>query len=250
LPDSAATMETPTVEADMSAEIVESPTLDTHDSTAETSAMPALDGLLGEDLLDDEALDEPDSLDVDLSGLADLPIDSDDLVDSDDSVSDAEDENASASSDDSPAYAGDENRLSPETENIRVGDEDETVFASIEELGKNAGDTEQNFEPEDLSSDTVQQPSIESAGDTAEQPLLDDAGDLDVGLEDDVAVAEATGMPEDATMTEVGTKLDLARAYIDMGDPDGAISILNEVLDEGGEAQQQEARQLLSELSD
>ena len=34
-------------------------------------------------------------------------------------------------------------------------------------------------------------------------------------------------------MTEVGTKLDLARAYIDMGDPEGARSILEEVLDEG-----------------
>ena len=73
---------------------------------------------------------------------------------------------------------------------------------------------------------------------------------METALEDDIAVTEATGMPEDATMTEVGTKLDLARAYIDMGDPDGAISILNEVLDEGGTAQQQEARQLLSELGD
>ena len=34
-------------------------------------------------------------------------------------------------------------------------------------------------------------------------------------------------------MTEVGTKLDLARAYVDMGDPAGARSILEEVLDEG-----------------
>jgi pilus assembly protein FimV len=35
-----------------------------------------------------------------------------------------------------------------------------------------------------------------------------------------------------------------------MGDPEGARSILNEVLDEGGDMQQQEARQLLEELSD
>ena len=31
-------------------------------------------------------------------------------------------------------------------------------------------------------------------------------------------------------MSEVGTKLDLARAYMDMGDPDGARNILEEVL--------------------
>jgi pilus assembly protein FimV len=47
----------------------------------------------------------------------------------------------------------------------------------------------------------------------------------------------------------VGTKLDLARAYIDMGDPDGARSILEEVLDEGDEAQKEEARQLLDSLA-
>ncbi len=35
---------------------------------------------------------------------------------------------------------------------------------------------------------------------------------------------------EPVTMSEVGTKLDLARAYMDMGDPDGARSILDEVL--------------------
>ena len=43
-------------------------------------------------------------------------------------------------------------------------------------------------------------------------------------------------------MTEVGTKLDLARAYIDMGDPEGARSILEEVLDEGDPGQRREAQ--------
>ena len=51
-----------------------------------------------------------------------------------------------------------------------------------------------------------------------------------------------------AELDEVGTKLDLARAYIDMGDPDGARSILEEVVEEGDEAQQQEARELLDSL--
>src|SRR5205807_4353418 len=37
---------------------------------------------------------------------------------------------------------------------------------------------------------------------------------------------------EPVTMSEVGTKLDLARAYMDMGDPDGARNILEEVLAE------------------
>jgi len=53
---------------------------------------------------------------------------------------------------------------------------------------------------------------------------------------------------EARTMTEVGTKLDLARAYVDMGDPGGARSILEEVLDEGDESQRQQAQQLLESL--
>lgn len=46
----------------------------------------------------------------------------------------------------------------------------------------------------------------------------------------------------------VGTKLDLARAYLDMGDPDGARSMLEEVMIEGDDRQQTEARELLSRL--
>jgi len=49
-------------------------------------------------------------------------------------------------------------------------------------------------------------------------------------------------------INEIGTKLDLARAYIDMGDAEGARSILGEVVEEGDEAQQEEARQLLESL--
>ena len=52
----------------------------------------------------------------------------------------------------------------------------------------------------------------------------------------------------DVTLSEVGTKLDLARAYIDMGDPDGARSILDEVMEEGDEGQKSEARDLIDGL--
>ena len=76
------------------------------------------------------------------------------------------------------------------------------------------------------------------------------------GFEDDSPTAAIS--PDDLsddltdarTMTEVGTKLDLARAYVDMGDPSGARSILEEVLDEGDESQRQQAKQLLDSLPD
>jgi pilus assembly protein FimV len=47
---------------------------------------------------------------------------------------------------------------------------------------------------------------------------------------------------------EITTKLDLARAYIDMGDIEGAKSILDEVAGEGNDAQKKEAQELLSSL--
>ena len=53
---------------------------------------------------------------------------------------------------------------------------------------------------------------------------------------------------EPLTLSEVGTKLDLARAYMDMGDPEGARSILEEVMHEGSDSQRQEAGRLLESL--
>ena len=48
---------------------------------------------------------------------------------------------------------------------------------------------------------------------------------------------------------EVATKLDLAQAYIDMGDNDGARDILNEVVTEGDDGQKSEAKEMLSRLA-
>ncbi len=244
--DSAATMETPTIESPMNEPTLESPTLETAGAGGETTEMPALDA----DAFDagdiDLDLGGADDLDVDLSGLGDDSDDSDDTAEM-------------------PAEAGADGDLS--------GDDDETLLANVsdaaddETLVADGGDLEAEIEAEldaqgNEDSDTVEQPKIDPAevelGDTAEQPAMTDSGanvDFDLGMEadaeDDIATAiQEASLPEDATMTEVGTKLDLARAYIDMGDPDGARSILSEVLDEGADEQQQEARQLLEELGD
>jgi pilus assembly protein FimV len=76
--------------------------------------------------------------------------------------------------------------------------------------------------------------------------------DLDVGIEvqadDEPTGTEEFNPIDPQTMTEVGTKLDLARAYIDMGDPEGAKSILEEVLSEGDAGQRSEAQALIDAL--
>ncbi len=86
-----------------------------------------------------------------------------------------------------------------------------------------------------------------------------DAIDLDSALEFDLdgfelgseaeTEAELEGDGELADLDEVSTKLDLARAYIDMGDPDGAKNILDEVMDEGNDEQKDEARGIMTQMS-
>jgi len=44
------------------------------------------------------------------------------------------------------------------------------------------------------------------------------------------------------------TQLDLARAYISMGDPEAARDMLETVLEHGNEAQVEEARRMMEEL--
>ena len=52
----------------------------------------------------------------------------------------------------------------------------------------------------------------------------------------------------DPKSQEVATKLDLAKAYQEMGDKDGARELLNEVLKDGDAAQKGQAQQLLAKL--
>jgi len=91
---------------------------------------------------------------------------------------------------------------------------------------------------------------------TREQPAMGGGRggmDYDLGngnIQAPGSVTEELAVPdlEPVTLSEVGTKLDLARAYVDMGDPDGARNILNEVLSEGSASQKQEAQRLLESL--
>ena len=65
---------------------------------------------------------------------------------------------------------------------------------------------------------------------------------LDLGSPGETAAAP------DAHWQEVATKLDLAKAYQEMGDKDGARELLNEVLKEGDAAQQEQAQAMLAPL--
>ncbi len=89
---------------------------------------------------------------------------------------------------------------------------------------------------------------------TAELPVAQIVGsDVLAGADTDLNVDTTSGQtglldPHTMTMTEVGTKLDLARAYVDMGDSDGARAILEEVVAEGDPGQKTEAQGIIDGL--
>ena len=120
-----------------------------------------------------------------------------------------------------------------------------------EELYRDAGDTAVDLvDTEDMSAEAALAGDLESMEDSVESSevtdntiefTLDDSGESD--LED-----ASEGQLDKSD--EVGTKLDLARAYIDMSDPESARSILEEVLEEGNDQQKAEAEELFARLAE
>lgn len=64
-----------------------------------------------------------------------------------------------------------------------------------------------------------------------------------------VFVPKSPGSEEQSQEDEVSTKLDLAKAYVELGDQDSARSILNEILQEGNDSQKQQAQELMSQVN-
>ncbi|MDX1803289.1 MAG: FimV/HubP family polar landmark protein [Alcanivorax sp.] len=120
----------------------------------------------------------------------------------------------------------------------------------LEESSEQAADS---FDLNDLDLD---QPSAEPAQEPASiaptpapaaEPKVD-AGAAQAEEESDVLTDEDDDFDFLGEADENATKLDLAKAYIDMGDAEGAKDILNEVLSEGNDQQQTEARELLAQV--
>lgn len=100
-----------------------------------------------------------------------------------------------------------------------------------------ASTDDDGFDFDDLPPLDFQSEIDAAARDTAERTGL--AGDVAEKADDDFFVGD------DA----VDTKLDLARTYLDMGDPEGARAMLDEVLNEGSQVQKDEARRLLDGIA-
>lgn len=91
-----------------------------------------------------------------------------------------------------------------------------------------------DFDLGDSSMEVEEAAPEEAAPEAAAPAATDDDDDFDLSSLDDV--------------DEVSTKLDLARAYLDMGDSEGTRGILEEVIAEGNDEQKQEANELMAKL--
>ncbi|WP_027330886.1 FimV/HubP family polar landmark protein [Marinimicrobium agarilyticum] len=167
---------------------------------------------------------EPETV-AEPAGEADLDLDDVDMNDMDLSSLDEEMSglDADLGEDDKPSAPAQEEELSLESEDP----EQESVSADVDE--------DQMFEEALSGLETEETPEAEE---TLSESTAEEGSGEDMDAELDFL----------ADTDEAATKLDLARAYIDMGDADGARDILEEVRQEGNEQQQQEAAELLSRI--
>ncbi|MCP4433104.1 MAG: LysM peptidoglycan-binding domain-containing protein [Gammaproteobacteria bacterium] len=123
---------------------------------------------------------------------------------------------------------------------------DSSDFGDDEDILLDLGDMD---DVDSLSMD-VDLDADNSKTDTFSPGDFDDPEEIEV-LETDIGSAglddiEDLMLPDD--VDEVSTKLDLARAFIDMGDAEGARSSLEEVMQEGNDEQKAEAQSLIGQL--
>lgn len=78
--------------------------------------------------------------------------------------------------------------------------------------------------------------------------LSDLKSEMEIPAYESEEITDPVAGEKDAEWNEVETKIDLARAYLDMEDKEGAREILEEVVNEGDEQQKENAKAMLAEL--
>ena len=111
------------------------------------------------------------------------------------------------------------------------------------DFGDDAGDGEDDGLDLDLDDD-----SLELGDDDSLELGDDDAIELDLGDDEEFDLGDFDDDDELNLDEDTSSKLDLARAYIEMGDNDGAKPLLQEVLVEGDDVQVSEANELLGNI--
>ena len=160
---------------------------------------------------------------------------------------------AASAGPDSAKVAGDGKTVSPDEDDIQEagGGAGESDVADVMEEAE-PGAMDETVSPDE---DDIQ----EAGGGAEELDVVDDMEEAEPGTLDEVE-AEGDGLSDETEAEEedlsdetedeedlVQNKLDLARAYLELGDTENVRAILDEVLSEGNAAQREEARELLEQ---
>lgn len=210
------------------------------DFSATDSADDDFDVLEGLDDLDDvEELDDIEELgDIedlgDIEGLGDSDeLDDIDDLDTLDELAETSDEAIEESFEELDIDMGDEPELSSDD-----SDDDFSISLDEDEFSVDSDDDDDlsiSFDDDELEDELSLDSEDDFDGDFNFEDSDDDEMDFDDAMGDDG--------------DEIATKLDLARAYVDMGDADGANEILKEVVAEGNDEQKKEAQDLIDKSS-
>jgi len=132
-------------------------------------------------------------------------------------------------------------------------------------------ESEPKAKGEEPADESLQMPDFEGGDDPSAEPTATEApdsldlpsvGDLEPPTTEEPPAPEPEeAQPEEAPEPaaaeteklgddELGTKLDLARAFMDMGDNEGARATLDEVMESGDDRHQEEAKELLARLAE
>lgn len=223
--------------------------------------------VLGKDIApDDELFVNADTGGLTMTAIRPKPEEMMDLDEEDQTMAMAGEDVAQVGNDAAEALSPDDTQL-PDLDELSKSlqiEEDDAIKA----LQNEAADLDLNFGESGEDQTMVQ----DSGPDVGELDALAESGlqDLKSGVDESVAEFDSktlgldlTSAGEDFSLSdmdeeltsmttgadEISTKLDLAKAYIDMGDDEGAREALEEVISQGNDEQQGAAKQLLEQLS-
>ena len=183
----------------------------------------------------------------------------------------AEDEGAETAIFDSALFESesDSESAGAEEDTVSLEEVQENLTAELETLSFDSDDIDPNDVEEaslptlqteelskrDLEDDDMENLAASETGTFEADMLADkvteqfDIGDIDTEMVDLGNFGDDDDLDPPSVIEEVGTKLDLAKAFVDMGDEDAAKETLTEVIEQGDQTQIKEAKDLLDKLT-
>lgn len=194
----------------------------------------------------DENLDDPDDIFASFDSVDDLPepeinISEDDMLDELEAV--VEDEIPTMTAEEIEPEASMEEEVESEEESFVSSLLNDTEQEDVDESAIFSG-----MSDDALASSIEESLAEANDGDVESEIEVPSFGEAEAAEDEEVSDDEEEFDFFDASGDEVATKLDLARAYMDMGDEEGARVILEDVIESGNEKQIAEAQNMMERM--